>query len=202
VWVSSNRSWGQARGAPLGQQHFGLRLPRLGAGRPGLGGHCIPIDPLYLSWKLRTLQYQARFIELADSINGSMPGYVVERTAEALNEHAKPVRGTDILIYGVAYKRDVSDVRESPALAIIHGLQKRGARVSYMDPHVPALDEEGVTLESIASNSSFAAFDAVVIVTDHSLMDRTRLLSESRLVIDTRDALHGVSGDHGKVYGL
>jgi UDP-N-acetyl-D-glucosamine dehydrogenase len=169
---------------------------------PGLGGHCIPIDPLYLSWKLRTLQYQARFIELADSINSGMPGYVVERTSEALNDQAKPVRGSKILIYGVAYKRDVSDFRESPAFAIIHGLSKRGALVSYMDPYIPELDEDGVVLRGIDPSTDFGAFDAVVIVTDHSAIERERLLRQAKLVVDTRDALRNVVGDRSKIYGL
>jgi len=169
---------------------------------PGLGGHCIPVDPLYMSWKLRTLQYQARFIELADSVNSGMPGYVVERTCEALNDHSRAVRGSKILIYGVAYKRDVRDVRESPALAIIHELRQRGAHVAYMDPHVPQLDEEGVKLTSIDPATDFAGFDAVIIVTDHTLLERERLLREATLVVDTRDALHDLVGDRSKVYGL
>ena len=169
---------------------------------PGLGGHCIPVDPLYMSWKLRTLQYQARFIELADSINSGMPGYVVQRISEALNDHSRAVRGSKILVYGVAYKRDVRDVRESPALKVIHELEKRGALVAYMDPHVPELDEEGVTMKGIDPATSFASFDAVVIITDHTLLDRQRLLREAKLVVDTRDALHGVSGDRSKIHGL
>src|SRR6188768_2314161 len=169
---------------------------------PGLGGHCIPVDPLYMSWKLRTLQYQARFIELADSINSGMPGHVVERISAALNDHSRAVRGSKVLIYGVAYKRDVRDVRESPALAIIHELRQRGAHVAYMDPHVPQLDEEGVKLTSIDPATDFAGFDAVIIVTDHTLLERERLLREARLVVDTRDALRAVVGDRSKVYGL
>jgi UDP-N-acetyl-D-glucosamine dehydrogenase len=169
---------------------------------PGLGGHCIPVDPLYMSWKLRTLQYQARFIELADSVNSGMPLYVVERTSEALNDQSRPVRGSKILIYGVAYKRDVRDVRESPALAIIHELKKRGAHVAYMDPHVPELDEDGVKLVGIDPTTDFASFDAVIIVTDHALLERERLLRDAILVVDTRDALRDIPGDRGKVYGL
>jgi len=169
---------------------------------PGLGGHCIPVDPLYMSWKLRTLQYQARFIELADSVNSAMPGYVVERTSEALNDRSRPVRGSKILVYGVAYKRDVRDVRESPAIEIIHELRKRGAQVVYMDPHVPMLNEDGAKLASIDPNTSFESFDAVVVVTDHTHLDRQRLLREARLVVDTRDALRDVPGDRSKVYGL
>ncbi|HET7541989.1 MAG TPA: nucleotide sugar dehydrogenase [Polyangiaceae bacterium] len=169
---------------------------------PGLGGHCIPVDPLYMSWKLRTLQYQARFIELADSINGAMPSYVVERTNEALNDRSRPIRGSKILIYGVAYKRDVRDVRESPALAIIHELKQRGAEVMYMDPHVPQLKEDGVDLRGIDPASDFSVFDAVIVVTDHTLLDRERLLRQANVVVDTRDALRDVVGDRSKVYGL
>jgi UDP-N-acetyl-D-glucosamine dehydrogenase len=169
---------------------------------PGLGGHCIPIDPLYLSWKLRTLQYQARFIELADSINSSMPSYVVERAATALNDHSKSVRGASVLVYGIAYKKDVSDVRESPAFAVIHGLLDRGANVSIMDPFVTEVDEEGVKMVAVDPNSSFSNYDVVVIVTDHTALQRERLLKEAKLVVDTRDALRGVSGDRKHVYGL
>lgn len=169
---------------------------------PGLGGHCIPIDPLYLSWKLRTLQYQARFIDLADSINSGMPNYVVERAATALNDHAKAVRGANVLVYGVSYKKDVSDIRESPAFAVIHGLMDRGANVSVMDPFVTEVDEEGVKLTPVDPKSSFAGYDLVVIVTDHTALERERLLKESKLVLDTRDALRGVSGDRKHVYGL
>ncbi len=169
---------------------------------PGLGGHCIPVDPLYLSWKLRSLQSQARFIELADSINGGMPAYVVERTGEALSLHGKPFGGAEILIYGVAYKRNVRDVRESPALAIIQDLVKRGARVSYMDPHVPELEEAGIKMTGVDPNSHFGRFDAVLIVTDHSAMEHQRLLAQAQLVIDTRDALHDVMGDRSNVHGL
>jgi UDP-N-acetyl-D-glucosamine dehydrogenase len=169
---------------------------------PGLGGHCIPIDPLYLSWKLRTLQYQARFIDLADTINSGMPNYVIERASTALNDSAKAIRGSKILIYGVAYKRDVSDVRESPAFPVIHGLMERGANVSIMDPFVTEVDEEGVTLTAVDPSSSFASYDLVVIITDHSALEKERMLRESKLVLDTRDALRGVSGDRGKVYGL
>jgi UDP-N-acetyl-D-glucosamine dehydrogenase len=169
---------------------------------PGLGGHCIPIDPLYLSWKLRTLQYQARFIDLADTINSSMPNYVVERIAEALNDQKKPVRDAKILIYGVAYKRDVSDVRESPAFAVIHGLKKRGADVAIMDPYVDEIDEEGVVMRTVDPKSSFSAYDMVVLITDHKALDRERLLREAKLVMDTRDALRETPGDRTKIYGL
>ncbi len=169
---------------------------------PGLGGHCIPIDPLYLSWKLRSLQYQARFIELADSINSGMPAYVVERAATALNDKSKAVRGSKVLVYGVAYKKDVSDVRESPAFAVIHGLQERGAQVSIMDPFVTEVDEEGVKLTAVDPASSFAAYDLVVIVTDHTQLPRERLMQEASLILDTRDAMRGLPGARNKIYGL
>jgi len=169
---------------------------------PGLGGHCIPIDPLYLSWKLKTLHYQARFIELADSINSNMPAYVVERVTEALNDRKKAVREAKVLIYGVAYKRDVNDFRESPAFSVIHHLRQRGADVSFMDPHVRFAEEGGIKMESVAPNASFADYDAVVIVTDHSALDRERLLREAQLIVDTRDSLRNVQGDRSKIYGL
>jgi len=169
---------------------------------PGLGGHCIPIDPLYLSWKLRTLQYQARFIDLADSINSNMPNYVVERAATALNDASKSVRGAKVLVYGIAYKKDVSDVRESPAIAVIHALMERGAEVSVMDPYVTEVDEEGVTLKATDPSASFSTFDLVVIVTDHTSLERERLMREAKLILDTRDAMRGIAGDRKKVYGL
>jgi len=169
---------------------------------PGLGGHCIPIDPLYLSWRVRKLNGEARFIELADSINSAMPAYVVERTSEALNDQAKAVRGSRILIYGVAYKKNVTDCRESPALAIIFGLEKRGARVSYLDPLVPRLDVEGGRKTSIDPSTDFGLFDAVVLVTDHDLLDRERLAREARIIVDTRDALRGVPCETAKIYGF
>jgi UDP-N-acetyl-D-glucosamine dehydrogenase len=169
---------------------------------PGLGGHCIPIDPLYLSWKLRSLQYQARFIELADTINSGMPAYVVERATEVLNVQSKAVRGSKVLIYGTAYKRNVSDVRESPAIAVIEHFQKRGANISYMDPYVRSMEEEGLHLTATDPRTKFSEYDLVVIVTDHSDLDKERLLAEAPLVLDTRDALRGVPGDHSHVHGL
>jgi len=169
---------------------------------PGLGGHCIPIDPLYLSWKLRSLKYQARFIDLADTINSAMPEYVVQRITDALNDHKKPIKGSKILIYGVAYKRDVEDVRESPAFTIMHDLRARGADLSYMDPHAPTVKEDGFDMKSVDQAASFAPYDAVVVVTDHRLLDRARLLREATLIVDTRDALRNIEGDRTKIYGL
>ena len=169
---------------------------------PGLGGHCIPIDPLYLSWKLRSLKYEARFIDLADAINSSMPSYVVQRVTSVLNGSRKAVNGSRLLVYGMAYKANVSDVRESPALPIVHELARLGAQVEYMDPHVPEVDEDGVRMVAVDPERSFADYDAVVLVTNHDVLDRERLLREAQLIVDTRDALRHVPGDHGKVHGL
>ncbi len=169
---------------------------------PGLGGHCIPIDPLYLSWRMRSLKYQARFIELADTINSAMPGEVVLLVQEALNRHKKAVNGAKILVAGVAYKRDVSDYRESPAFDVIHGLRTLGAELSYLDGHVPEVDEHGMEMKSVSASVRFDAYDAVVIVTDHSGVDYARMLREAPLLIDTRDALRNVEGDHSKVLRL
>ena len=169
---------------------------------PGLGGHCIPIDPLYLSWRMRSLKYQARFIELADTINSAMPAEVVVLVQEALNRHKKAPNGSKVLIAGVAYKRDVSDYRESPAFDVIHGLQKLGAEVSYLDRRVPEVDEHGMELRSVSSSVHFGDYDAVVIVTDHSDVDYERMLREAKTIVDTRDALRNVPGDHGNVVRL
>jgi UDP-N-acetyl-D-glucosamine dehydrogenase len=169
---------------------------------PGLGGHCIPIDPLYLSWRMRTLKYQARFIELADTINSAMPEHVTVLTQQALNGAKKAANGSKVLVVGVAYKKDVADYRESPSFDIIHSLQSLGAEVSYLDPHVPEADEGGLVMRSVPGNVSFGAYDVVVIVTDHSDIDYARLLREAPIVVDTRDALRNVEGDHAKVVRL
>jgi UDP-N-acetyl-D-glucosamine dehydrogenase len=169
---------------------------------PGLGGHCIPVDPLYLSWKLRSLKFTARFIELADAINSSMPDYVVSRVTDALNERKKAVKGANILVAGVAYKPDVSDVRESPAFDVIEGLHRLGAKVSYVDPHVPELDEPGIKMQSVSPFASFAPYDAVVVITNHRSLDWPRMMAEAQLIVDTRDSLRNVSGDREKIAGL
>ena len=161
---------------------------------PGLGGHCIPIDPFYLSWKTKQAGIEARFIELAGYINGQMPHFVVDKIQNALNEHSKPLKGSRVHILGVAYKRDIDDVRESPALDIIHLLGRRGASVSYSDPFVPKLRAEGVlpaALEAIEAERGATEADCVVIVTDHKAFDYPRLLERARLVVDTRNALKG-----------
>jgi UDP-N-acetyl-D-glucosamine dehydrogenase len=157
---------------------------------PGLGGHCIPIDPLYLSWKLRTLKYNARFIQLASEINAAMPDYWVLKIQEALNDAGKPVRGSKILVLGVAYKKDVSDLRESPALDIIHLLQQKGGQVSYHDPHIPAFHHEGMEMVGIPDlEAGLRASDCVVIITDHSTYDWDLIQRYAPLLIDTRRAV-------------
>jgi UDP-N-acetyl-D-glucosamine dehydrogenase len=164
---------------------------------PGLGGHCIPIDPFYLSWKTKQAGIEARFIELAGYINGTMPHFVVDKIQNALNEHAKPLRGSHVHIMGVAYKRDIDDVRESPALDIIHLLGKRHAKVTYSDPYVPLLRADGVVPEMISIDPLQAASDAdcVVIVTDHKKFDYSQLVDKAKLIVDTRNALKGVKSD-------
>jgi len=159
---------------------------------PGLGGHCIPVDPLYLSWKLKTLNYRARFIELAGEINSEMPAYVCRRVADALNEQEKSVKGSRILVLGVSYKRDVDDVRESPALDILRLLEKRGARLGYNDPHVPQLELDSSILRSLDLYPAVAEADLVVIVTDHGAYDYPRIVETARLVLDTRNATRGL----------
>ena len=162
---------------------------------PGLGGHCIPIDPLYLSWKLKSLNFNARFIELADEINTNMPRYVVSKVAEALNEDSKPVRGSKVLILGVAYKPDVDDVRESPALDIIQLLQQQGAVVIYHDPHVPDLEFDDVKMCAVKYDlREFSNADCVLILTHHSSYDWVEILENAHLVIDTRNATADLQG--------
>ena len=169
---------------------------------PGLGGHCIPIDPLYLSWKLRELKFQAKFIELADNVNSGMPEYVVQRAADALNDRGKAVKGAKALISGIAYKKNITDMRESPAFDVIAGLQKRGASVVYMDPWVPEVEEHGVKMKSVDPKASFADYDVVVIVTDHDNIDYERMLKEARLIVDTRDVARKFGGARDNVVGL
>jgi UDP-N-acetyl-D-glucosamine dehydrogenase len=158
---------------------------------PGLGGHCIPIDPFYLSWKTKQAGIEARFIELAGYINGQMPHFVVDKIQSALNDHSKPLKGSHIHILGVAYKRNIDDVRESPALDIILLLERRGARVTYSDPFVPKLrlDQRELTAEDPLTMASRA--DCVVIVTDHAGFDYHGVVRNARLIVDTRNALKG-----------
>jgi UDP-N-acetyl-D-glucosamine dehydrogenase len=159
---------------------------------PGLGGHCIPIDPFYLSWKTRQAGIEARFIELAGYINGQMPQFVVAKIQNALNARSQAVKGSRIHILGVAYKRDIDDIRESPALDIIHMLKNRGAAVTYSDPYVPSLTIEGNMLFSMDAAEGLAQADCGVIVTDHTGTDYKTLLEIAPLIVDTRNALRGV----------
>ena len=161
---------------------------------PGLGGHCIPIDPFYLSWKAREFDFRTRFIELAGEVNMAMPYFVLDQIGVALNLYSKPLRGSKVLVLGLAYKRDIDDLRESPSLTIIELLRKRGAVVAYNDPYFPTvgrgrkydLNMTCVPLDRIEQ------YDAVVIVTDHSSYDYAQIVEQSQLVIDTRNATHGI----------
>ncbi len=161
---------------------------------PGLGGHCIPIDPFYLSWKAKEFDFHTRFIELAGQINGSMPYFVVENTAEALSLQGKALCGARILILGMAYKRDIDDLRESPSLTIIELLQKRQAKVSYNDPFFPTVGQGRKYLLNMTSTplEKIPEFDCVVIVTDHSQYDYRKIVAQAKLVVDTRNATKGI----------
>lgn len=156
---------------------------------PGLGGHCIPIDPHYLSWKLKSLNYTARFIELASEVNTAMPAYWVQKTQDALNDAGKPVKGSRVLVVGAAYKKDISDMRESPALDILALLQEKGADVLYHDPHVPSLEHEGFDLRSTDLADGLRQSDAVVVVTDHSDLDWDAVAGSDAVLVDTRAVL-------------
>ena len=158
---------------------------------PGLGGHCIPIDPFYLSWKTKQAGIEARFIELAGYINGNMPHFIVDKIQSALNNFSKPVKGSRIHIMGVAYKRDIDDVRESPALDIIHLLRRRGAVISYSDPYVPEIVIDGNSTLHAGGETELTEADCVVIVTDHKAFDYQTLPTRAKLIVDTRNALKG-----------
>ena len=160
---------------------------------PGLGGHCIPIDPLYLSWKMKAMDHNAQFIELASAVNAHMPQYVVEKIGVLLNDIERSVKGSRILILGVAYKPDVSDIRESPALDIIGLLRQMGAEVEYADPHVPMLELPDATLTAYDLPQGVQDFDISVIVTHHRAFDYQRLLQEATLIFDTRNATAGIA---------
>ena len=170
---------------------------------PGVGGHCIPLDPHYLSWKLKTLNYNARFIELAGEINSHMPDYVVGKVMDGLNDDGKPVKNSQVLVLGVAYKPDVDDVRESPALDVIHLLQEKGAKISYHDPYIPTLSHEGLDLESVDLDQAVPAADCVVIITNHRAYDWEQIAARAKLIVDTRHALRDISSsDHVRIVGL
>jgi UDP-N-acetyl-D-glucosamine dehydrogenase len=164
---------------------------------PGLGGHCIPIDPFYLSWKARQSGFESRFIELAGHVNGAMPRYVIDCVSDALNSAGKPIKGSRVHLLGMAYKANVDDYRESPAIDIARLLEQRGARVSYSDPHVPAVDDHGFAMTETPLAAALAAgIDCAVIVTNHGGFDYGDLVSRAPLIVDTRNALKGVAASH------
>ena len=170
---------------------------------PGIGGHCIPIDPLYLSWKMKSLNYTARFIELASEINTGMPRFAVGRVQDALNERGKPVKGSRLLVLGVAYKPDIDDMRESPALDVIHLLKQKGAEVVYHDPYVPHFQHDGWQMASVVDlMGEVSRADAVVIITNHKAYDYPAILEKASLIVDTRNALGKAGKDNPKVVRL
>jgi len=170
---------------------------------PGLGGHCIPVDPTYLSWKMKALNFTARFIELATDVNGHMPEHVVTTIGDLLNEERTAVNGARLLVLGVAYKADVSDVRESPALDILRLLDEKGAELRYHDPFVPELALEGRTWKSVElTDEELAGADLVVIVTDHGAIDYARVVAKAQRVYDTRNATRGVREGREKIRKL
>jgi len=172
---------------------------------PGLGGHCIPIDPLYLSWKMKALNYNARFIGLADEINTNMPRYVVGRLLEAMNDRGQILHGARVLVLGAAYKPDINDVRESPALDVIGLLKKKGAQVEYHDPYIPQIhhEYEGWKMDSVQDvMQAVREADAVVIVTNHKVYDYTAIIKEAKFVFDTRNATGKLSKGNEKVVRL
>lgn len=157
---------------------------------PGLGGHCIPIDPQYLSWKLRTLEYTARFVQLASEINTDMPRYWAQKVQDALNDEGKALKGSKILLLGIAYKKNISDLRESPALDIMHLLEEKGAKVNYHDPYVPHFNYEGFSRTGIEElDSAIAEADCIVIATDHSIYDWDDIRAKASLIVDTRHVI-------------
>ena len=171
---------------------------------PGLGGHCIPIDPFYLSWKAREYDFATRFIQLAGEINVSMPYYVIERTIEALNQHEKSLKGSKVLVLGVAYKKDIDDERESPGYIIMKLLSEKGAIVSYNDPWIPVLKKTRKynfnKKSTPITQEVLQGMDAVIIITDHSAYDYTEIVRHSNLIIDTRNATSSIDGTDGKVF--
>lgn len=163
---------------------------------PGLGGHCIPIDPLYLSWKLKSLNYDARFIHLADDINSHMPHHVVNKVQFALNEQSKSVKGSRIVVLGVAYKKDIGDVRESPSVSIMSILNQLGASMSYMDPYVPSITIDNIKFDSLELDYSLLTMaDVVLILTDHSQFSSKDVFEQSKFIVDTRNKMAGFQSD-------
>ena len=186
---------GTARTKPFGFQAF---YPG-----PGLGGHCIPIDPFYLAWLARRYGLSTRFVELAGEVNTAMPDYVVQKIAEALNDRSKPLRGSKVCILGVAYKKDVDDPRESPAFIIMEKLLAQGVELSYNDPHIPRLPKmrkHRIDLESQPLTPEFLAEqDCVVLVTNHSAYEMQEIVDQAPLVVDTRGATRGLNVPEGRV---
>ncbi len=157
---------------------------------PGIGGHCIPVDPLYLSWKVRLTGYEAQFIALADQVNRAMPEHVVTLVGDALNDRGRALRGSSVLVMGVTYKADVNDIRESPALEIIEMLERKGAVVSYADPFTPEVAVGGTKLSAVAPTpEAIGTADCVLILTNHSTFDGAMIAANAKLVVDTRNAL-------------
>jgi UDP-N-acetyl-D-glucosamine dehydrogenase len=170
---------------------------------PGIGGHCIPLDPHYLAWKMRTLNYKTRFIDLASEINSEMPALVVEKVARALNEQKKAANGSTVLVLGVAYKKNIDDMRESPALDVMRLLEDRGAHVVFHDPHVPTFREDGHTFTGVElTDDVLKSADAVVIVTDHDAVDYQRVVNLAAVVVDARNATKGLTTTTGKIIPL
>ncbi|MEJ2678574.1 MAG: nucleotide sugar dehydrogenase [Gemmatimonadota bacterium] len=164
---------------------------------PGIGGHCIPLDPHYLAWKMKTLRYRMRLVELASEINADMPAYVVVKVQDALNHMHKSLAGARVLVLGVAYKRDIDDVRESPAIDIIQLLREKGADVAYHDPYVAEMRAEGLRLTSVAlTEAELEAADCVLVVTDHEVIDYATVAEHAKLVVDTRNIMADLEGDH------
>ena len=170
---------------------------------PGLGGHCIPIDPLYLSWKLRSLNYTARFIELASEINTSMPRFAVSRVQDALNNVEKSLKNSNVLVLGAAYKPDIDDLRESPSIDVMRLLQQKGAKVSYHDPYIPHIKHDNWEISCVPDlMTAVKAADCVVIVTNHKVYDYAAILKEAKLIVDTRNALGKLGFKNPKVVRL
>ena len=171
---------------------------------PGLGGHCIPIDPFYLTWKARQYDTSTRFIELAGEINTAMPEYVIAKLSEALNQKRKSINGSKVLVLGLAYKKDVDDLRESPSIELIEKLQTMGARVDYNDPHIPRTPRQrehdlGMTSRKL-TDKMLASYDCVLIATDHTAYDYDRIVKHAKLVVDTRNATAGVKTGRRKIF--
>jgi UDP-N-acetyl-D-glucosamine dehydrogenase len=170
---------------------------------PGLGGHCIPVDPTYLSWKMKSLNFPARFIDLAVEINTQMPGYVAEKVGDLLNEDRIAVNGARVLILGVAYKSNVSDMRESPALDVMRLLAAKGAEIRYSDPHIPEIAFDDRQLKSVdLTDDALASADAVVIITQHDAVDYDRVVAKAGRIYDTRNATRNVTANREKVRKL